>query len=110
MLRAAAILSAALLVATAARAEPELKQAFTGSAAVAAELRDRALEDPLAYDLVESLTTEAGPRLAGSPGARRATEWGVAKLKALGFRNVRAEAYTTPVWARGEESAEVTAP
>lgn len=110
MFRTAAILSAALLLATAAQAEPKLKQSFTGSATVAAQLRDKALDDPLAYDLVESLTTEVGPRLAGSPGAQHAKEWGLAKLKALGFENVRAEAYTTPVWARGEERAEVLAP
>ena len=110
MIRATAAFALAFLLAAPAVAEPKLKQSFTGPAAVAAQLRDKALDDPLAYDLVESLTTEVGPRLAGSPGARRATEWGVAKLKALGFSNVRAEAYVTPVWARGEESAEVTAP
>ena len=110
MIRTAAVLTAVLLIASTAQAEPKLKQSFAGSSAVAAQLRDKALDDPLAYDLVESLTTEVGPRLAGSPGARRATEWGVAKLKALGFANVQAEAYTTPVWARGAESAEITAP
>ena len=107
---AAAFAALALLAASVANAEPKPKQTFTGSAAVAAELRDKALDDPTAYDIVESLTTEVGPRLAGSPGAQRATEWGVAKLKALGFRNVRAEAYTTATWARGAESAEVLAP
>jgi Zn-dependent M28 family amino/carboxypeptidase len=79
-------------------------------AKVAASLRDRALKDPTAYDIVESLTTEVGPRLAGSPGAHAAMEWGVAKLKALGFSNVHAEPYTTPVWARGPESAEIVGP
>ena len=31
-------------------------------------LQDRALADDTAYDLVHSLTSEVGPRLAGSPG------------------------------------------
>jgi Zn-dependent M28 family amino/carboxypeptidase len=96
-----------LLIAPAAFAQPAPR---TADPAVAAQLRDRALTDPLAYELVESLTTEVGPRLAGSPGARRATGWGVAKLKALGFTKVRAEPYTVTAWARGEESAEIVAP
>ena len=40
--------------------------------ATAASLRERALADSTAYQLVESLTTEVGPRPAGSPGDRAA--------------------------------------
>jgi peptidase M28-like protein len=111
MFRTAAVAAVVALAAVSAQAKPAPSAAADANAAiVAAALRDKALTDPTAYEIVESLTTEVGPRLAGSPGAHRATEWGVAKLKALGFRNVRAEAYTTPVWARGPESAEVVAP
>ena len=79
-------------------------------AATAAMLRDKALADPTAYSIVESLTTEIGPRLAGSPAAERARDWGLAKLKALGFQNVHAEPFPITAWSRGAESAEVTAP
>jgi Zn-dependent M28 family amino/carboxypeptidase len=48
--------------------------------------------------------------LPGSPGDARAVEWSVAKLKALGFSNVRAEPVTVPRWIRGEARAEITAP
>lgn len=79
-------------------------------ATTAAELRDKALADPTAYSLVESLTSEIGPRLAGSPNAERARDWGLAKLSALGFQNVHAEAFPITAFVRGAESAEITAP
>ncbi|WP_448660363.1 M28 family peptidase [Sphingomonas sp. CJ99] len=75
-----------------------------------AALRDAALADTLAYDLTESLTTEVGPRLAGTEAEARARDWAVARLTALGFSNVRAESFTMPVWVRGEEKAFITAP
>ena len=81
-----------------------------GDARTAAALRDRALGDATAWNVLESLTTEIGPRPAGSPAAKRARDWGLAKLRALGFINVHAEAFPHPSWARGDESAEVTAP
>jgi hypothetical protein len=80
------------------------------AAEVAADLRDRALKGNIAYELVESLTTEIGPRLAGTPDEARARDWAVAKLKRLGFQNVRIEPYDMPVWERGIETATVTAP
>ena len=41
----------------------------------AAELRDKALKSDLAYDILESLTTEVGPRMAGTEGDKRAVKW-----------------------------------
>jgi Zn-dependent M28 family amino/carboxypeptidase len=79
--------------------------------AAAAKLRDRALTgDNTAYATVESLTTEVGQRIAGSPAARRAADWGVARMQALGFENVHIEPVPITAWSRGPESAEVTAP
>ncbi|MGU3314026.1 M20/M25/M40 family metallo-hydrolase [Sphingomonas sp. M6A6_1c] len=75
-----------------------------------AALRDAALKDDVAYDIVEGLTTEVGQRLAATEAEARARTWGVAKLKALGFKNVHVETYQMPVWLRGEERAEVVAP
>lgn len=76
-------------------------------AATAAKLRDAALADNEAWELVESLTTEVGPRLAGTDKEAQARAWGVAKLKAMGFQNVRIEPFDMPVWVRGEERAAV---
>ena len=75
-----------------------------------ARLRDAALRDDVAYDIVEGLTTEVGQRLAATEAEARARAWSVAKLKALGFRNVHIETYRMPVWLRGAETAEVLAP
>jgi hypothetical protein len=80
------------------------------AAASAERLRDAALKDDLAYDIVEGLTTEIGPRLAGTESEARAREWGLRRLNAMGFSNVRSETYQMPVWVRGEERAEILAP
>ncbi len=64
----------------------------------------------LAYEIIDGLTTEVGQRLAGTEAEARARDWGVAKLKALGFSNVRSEPYDMPVWVRGTETAEVVSP
>lgn len=75
-----------------------------------AALRDKALADDTAYAIIESVTTEVGPRPDGSEAEGRARAWAVAKMKALGFQNVRIEPYTLPVWQRGIETGEVVSP
>jgi hypothetical protein len=75
-----------------------------------AQLRDDALKDNYAWDIVEGLTTEVGPRMAGTEAEARAREWAVKKLKAMGFANVRIEPFDMPVWTRGAEGAEVLTP
>ena len=75
-----------------------------------AQLRDAALTDDLAYEIVEGLTTEVGQRLAATEAEARARTWAVAKLTSLGFANVHVETYKMPVWLRGVETASVTAP
>ncbi len=76
----------------------------------AGRLARAALDSDLAYELLESLTTEVGPRLAGTEAEARARDWAVGRLKALGFSNVRIEPFTLPVWTRGIEIAEVLEP
>ena len=51
----------------------------------AEQLRDKAMNDNTGYEIVSSLTTEVGARLAGSPADLRGREWAIAKFKALGF-------------------------
>jgi len=73
-------------------------------------LRDAALLDDYAWDITEGLTTEVGQRMAGTEAEARARAWSVAKLKAMGFANVRIDPFTMPVWVRGAESASILAP
>ena len=73
----------------------------------AATLRERALADDTGWKVVESLTTEVGPRLAGSAADARAVEWAQAKFKSLGYDKVWTEPVTFPKWERRSESARV---
>jgi hypothetical protein len=66
--------------------------------------------DTGAYAIVESLTTEVGPRMAGSPSFERAVAWAQARFKSLGYDRVLLEPVTFPVWERHHESAEVLSP
>lgn len=86
---------------------PVLSQAAPADSAA---IRDAALKDDVAFAFTEGLTTEVGPRPAGTPQEARARDWAVAKLKALGFSNVRAESYTMPVWVRGHDEARILSP
>lgn len=83
-------------------AEADLRHART--------LRDAALADGQAWKLVEALTTEIGPRPAGSPADARAAAWAQAALKSLGLAHVRAETFPLRVWQRGPASARLVAP
>lgn len=71
------------------------------------QLIDRAQQSDLAYEIVESLTTKTGPRLAGTPAEARARDWAVAKLNSLGFANVHVESFDMTGWERGQLSIKV---
>jgi len=100
---AAAPLAAADRPAPAAVLPADLRQQAT-------RLRDEASKGTRAYDWVASLSTEVGPRSAGSRGDKAAVEWGLRTLRQLGFANVRAEAVTVPHWERGRAEGEIVAP
>ena len=77
---------------------------------VAEGLRDAAMQGTEAYAIVESLTTEVGPRMPGTPADARGVDWAIAKFHALGYDRVWTEPVTFPVWERGHERAEVLSP
>lgn len=79
-------------------------------AADSSAIREAALKDNIAWAITEGLTTEVGPRPAGTPQEALARDWSVAKLKALGFSNVRAEPYKMPVWQRVRDEARIVSP
>ncbi|MGN6501119.1 MAG: M20/M25/M40 family metallo-hydrolase [Tsuneonella sp.] len=97
-------LGALSLVPVGALAAPATPSAVIKAADKAAEA------DTLAWDFTEGLTTEVGPRLAGSAAEARGRAFAVAWLKAHGFANVHIEDFTIPGWERGEARAEVVAP
>jgi hypothetical protein len=101
---------AALLAAAALPGLAQVSNAPSMDIRQAAALRDAALQDEVAWDITEDLTTEVGQRLAGTAAEARARDWAVKRLTALGFANVRVESFALPVWERGAESAAIVAP
>jgi Peptidase family M28 len=76
----------------------------------ATDLMEEAQRSDRGYEIVESLTTEVGPRLAGTEAEQRARDWAVTTMESLGFSNIRVEPFELPVWTRGLERAEILAP
>lgn len=106
------LLSVCLLAASGAGfAAPEGLQPLPDTLrSTAASLREGAMRGTGAYDLVRSLTLEAGPRPAGSDGDRRAVEWALRTMRELGLSNVRAEAVKVPRWEPGVSTGTILAP
>jgi Zn-dependent M28 family amino/carboxypeptidase len=100
----------ALAAAVTAQAADQPTRIPDAALKTAGELSARALEDDTAWNFVEGLTTEIGPRLAGGDNDAKAREWVAAKLKALGFDKVWTEPVTFPKWVRRSERADLTAP
>ncbi|WP_341219575.1 M20/M25/M40 family metallo-hydrolase [uncultured Pseudoalteromonas sp.] len=74
------------------------------------EVRTTALNSHLSYELLESLTTEVGPRLPGTENDKKAVAWAQAKFKELGFDKVWLEEATFPEWRRYSESGKILTP
>ncbi|MBA4051341.1 MAG: peptidase M28 family protein [Erythrobacter sp.] len=69
------------------------------------------VDDRYAYAFVEGLTTEVGPRQAGTEAEARARAWAVEWLKKNGFANVAIEPFMMETWVPGDIArARVTAP
>lgn len=76
-----------------------------------ADRAEDALEsDAIAWDFVEGITTEVGPRMPGTEQEARGRVWAMGWLRANGFANIADEPFDMPTWVRGIETAEVTAP
>lgn len=100
----------ALLALGACRIVAAQPVATAADLAAAEQLRDRALQSDEAWALVSSLTTEVGPRFAGTPGDRAAVEWARQALGSRGFANVRTSEVVVPRWIRGEAQFELLDP
>ena len=74
------------------------------------KLRDAALKSNLGYEILESLTTEVGARMAGTPQDTEGVNWAMAKFEELGFDKVWKEPVTFNTWVRGVETAEIVSP
>ncbi len=64
-----------------------------------------------AFGFLTELSDDVGGRVTGSPADRKAEEWGVVKMKAIGLENVHTEKYTIwRGWTRGAAECEILAP
>ncbi|MBB1474275.1 M28 family metallopeptidase [Shewanella sp. SG41-3] len=79
-------------------------------AKISQQLAKQALSSRLSYDIVESLTVEVGPRLAGTDKDIMAVDWAMEKLWSLGFDKVYKESVQVPAWSRGSAHASIVAP
>ncbi|WP_298469744.1 M20/M25/M40 family metallo-hydrolase [uncultured Erythrobacter sp.] len=75
-------------------------------------IADAALErDEIAWDFVEGVTTEVGPRQAGTEAETRGRVWAVEWLTKHGFQNVADEPFEMDTWVPGDiAKAHVTGP
>src|SRR5216117_3226748 len=89
---------------------PASAQSLTVDTTGAGLLIDQALNHSQVMENLQYLTDVVGPRLTGSPAARRANEWTLERFKAYGL-----DAHLEPwqfggTWARGPMRARLTAP
>ena len=70
-------------------------------------LRAAAMKSDYAYNELQHLTANIGPRLSGSPQAQKAVDYVAGEMRALGAE-VTLEKASVPHWVRGMETAELT--
>lgn len=104
------LIACALMFATPVLADGSSTRLSDGTLDTAVQLREQALAGSGAWEMVESLTTEVGPRLAGSEADARAVAWALKTFGTLGFDRVYTEPVRFPVWRRGHEIARVVSP
>lgn len=68
------------------------------------------MKGDVAWDILAGLTTEVGPRMAGSEAEARARAWAQARLTALGFTGVASEPFVIRGYVRGRDEASLIAP
>ena len=79
---------------------------------IAKRMLTHGLQTCEAYDMLDELTTMAGPRLSGSEGAQKAVNLTGKMMYVRDFENVRREPIIVPHWVRGpvEEAKIVEGP
>ncbi len=100
------LLALATLVASPVRAQDE-----PVDAAAVAKIRDEAFNRSQVMTLMSYLTDVHGPRLTGSPTARRAADYTISQLESWGVANPRLENFPFGRgWSNDKFYAQVTAP
>src|SRR5712671_1345220 len=75
------------------------------------KIAGQAMIDSHAFQYLTELSDDIGARVTGTPAERKAEEWGVAKMKAIGLENVHTEKYQLwRGWTRGMAQGELLEP
>lgn len=69
-----------------------------------------ALDDKNAYTLIESLTTEVGPRMAGTQQEARARKWAQNAFEKMSFDRIVIETFPLTTWERDFDAAKIVSP
>src|SRR5258708_1153621 len=82
-----------------------------GTRAGVVKIAGEGMMDSHGFQYLTELSDDIGARVTGSPAERKAEEWGVAKMKAIGLENVHTEKYQLwRGWARGMAQGELLEP
>lgn len=87
-----------------------LSAGAAGAADAGPDIAAKALASSWGYDFLTDLTTDIGPRMAGSKAQQDAAAWAADRMKKAGFDDVHLEKFPVTYWARGAEEASVTQP
>ena len=82
-----------------------------GTAPALAAIAGQGMMNSHAYEYLEQLSDDIGPRVTGSARCNQAIQWGIATMKRIGLQNVHAEPWQIfRGWKRISASAEVVSP
>jgi carboxypeptidase Q len=105
------VLSASLRSLRGADAPAPASPAEDGTMPALTAIAGQGMMSSESYDDLAELSDYIGGRVTGSPEAAKAIEWGLAKMKAMGLENVRAENWKlTRGWTRVSADAELLSP
>ena len=75
------------------------------------KIAGQGMMDSHAFEYLTELSDDIGGRVTGSPEDRKAEEWGMGKMRAIGLENVHPEKFQIwRGWKRGTAEAELLAP
>src|SRR5271167_2017900 len=79
-----------------------------GTKPALARIAGQGMMDSHAFEYLTELSDEVGARVTGSPQSKKAIDWGLMKMKAIGLENVHGEKWTMwKGWTRGSAAAEL---
>jgi carboxypeptidase Q len=82
-----------------------------GTKPALARIAGEGMMDSHAYQYLTELSDDIGARVTSSPAARKAVDWGVAKMKSIGLENVHTEKWSMwKGWTRGTAQAQLLSP